>query len=775
MEVVIVGKKRIYEVAKDYHISSDALLSMLKGMNFTVRSHMSVVSDEMLEQIKKQFEKEKETVRQEIKKKQVIEERRRPEGGTPSPRTPSLSVEEERKKRRRHHKKRRGGDAALFEAQQKAQGVKAQGGGSVETRALRGDKKRRRLKQKRVVDQREIEASVRRTLAQIEAGGRPRRRRVRPESGEVVQQEERRIIKVSEFISVAELAAQMNRKPAEVIAKCLEMGLMVSINQRLDMETITMVADEFDYEVEQLAEYAQDLFEDKDERYSGQPLKRPPVVTIMGHVDHGKTSLLDYIRKSNIIAGEAGGITQHIGAYEVELDDENKITFLDTPGHEAFTAMRARGAQVTDIVVLVVAADDNVMPQTVEAIDHARAAGVPIIVAINKIDLPTANSDRIKRQLADRGLLIEEWGGKTPAVEISAKFGKNVDKLLEMIVFQAELMELTATPGRRARGAIVEARLDPGRGCVATVLVQDGTLHVGDPCIAGLYSGRIRAILDERGRHVKRTGPSSPAQVLGLSGVPQAGDTFFVTPSERDAREIAQKRQQLKREQEYRRSRRVSLVDIHERIKEGQMKALPLIIKGDVDGSVEALGDALIQLSNDEVRVDVIHKGVGGINESDVLLAAASNAIIIGFHVKPDTSARELSIQEQVDVRFYRIIYEAVEDVRAALSGMLTPEVSERIVGTAEVRNTFRIPKIGVIAGCYVKSGAIGRSASVRLLRDSVVIYEGSIASLKRFKDDVREVGTGFECGIGLSGFDDVQVHDLIEAFDVVETARTLA
>ncbi|MBI4530279.1 MAG: translation initiation factor IF-2 [Candidatus Latescibacteria bacterium] len=775
MEVVIVGKKRIYEVARDYHISSDALIAMLKGMNSTVRSHMSVVDDEMLEQIKKQFEKEKETVRQEIKKKQVIEERRKPEGGTTSPRTTSprttsSTVEEERKKRRRHHKKRRGGEAAPSETPQKAQGSV-----SAETRHVKGDKKRRRLKQKRVVDQREIEASVRRTLAQIEAGGRPRRRRVRSEPGEVVQQEERHIIKVSEFISVAELATQMNRKPAEVIAKCLEMGLMASINQRLDMETITMVADEFDYEVEQLAEYAQDLFEDKDEKYGGQPLKRPPVVTIMGHVDHGKTSLLDYIRKSNIIAGEAGGITQHIGAYEVDLDDENKITFLDTPGHEAFTAMRARGAQVTDIVVLVVAAEENVMPQTIEAIDHARAAGVPIIVAINKIDLPTANPDRIKRQLADRGLLVEEWGGKTPAVDVSAKFGRNVEKLLELIVFHAELMELTAIPDRRARGAIIDARLDPGRGCVATVLVQDGTLHVGDPCIAGLYSGRVRALLDERGRHVKGTGPSSPVQVLGLSGIPQAGDTFFVAPSERDAREIAQKRQQLKREQEYRRSRRVSLVDIHERIKEGQMKVLPLIIKGDVDGSVEALSDALVQLSNDEVRVDVIHKGVGGINESDVLLAAASNAIIIGFHVKPDVSARELSTQEQVDVRFYQIIYEAVEDVRAALSGMLTPEVSERIVGAAEVRNTFRIPKIGVIAGCYVKSGAIGRSASVRLLRDSVVIYEGSITSLRRFKDDVREVGAGFECGIGLSGFDDVQVHDLIEVFDVVETARTLA
>ncbi|MFH1008661.1 MAG: translation initiation factor IF-2 [Candidatus Latescibacterota bacterium] len=609
----------------------------------------------------------------------------------------------------------------------------------------------------------------------MEGAPRSRRRKTQVQHATEQKPEEiRNVIRASEFISIAELSDQMGVIASEVIARCLEMGLMVSINQRLDVETLTMVADEFGYDVEVLEEYTENLFAGEEEERTGPELPRGPVVTVMGHVDHGKTSLLDTIRRTNVVAGESGGITQHIGAYEVKLAG-GKIAFLDTPGHEAFTAMRSRGAQATDIVILVVAADDHVMPQTIEAIDHARAAEVPIVVAINKIDLPTSDPERIRQELSHRGVLVEEWGGKTITVEVSAKTGAGIERLLEMVLLEAELMELTANPDRKARGVIIEAELHPGRGAVATVLIQDGTLRVGDAFVTGLCSGRVRALLDERGQGIAEAGPSTPVQVLGIESVPQAGDSFIVLAEERKAREISQKRRQLKAEHDARRrEHRMTLADFHRRIEEGQVKDLGLILKADVDGSVEALSSALMELSTEEVRIKVIHSGVGAISESDVLLAAASDAIVIGFHVRPDVRARELAAREHVDIRLYRVIYETVEDVKAALSGLLPPEISENILGAATIREIFRVPSIGVIAGSYVQSGTLRRNASARVLRDHVVIFEGKITSLRRFKDDVREVATGYECGIGVANFNDLKLGDMIEAFEVVETARHL-
>lgn len=630
-------------------------------------------------------------------------------------------------------------------------------------------------KKKRKISEEEIQESIRQTLASMEESKPKRRRRKAKDVEEEVSEEDQQKIKVSEFISAAELAGQLNVEPGEVIKKCLELGMMVSINQRLDVDTIVAVADEFGYDVEIIQEYGSELIDqymhaeaDEDARVS-----RAPVVTIMGHVDHGKTSLLDHIRKSNIIRGEAGGITQHIGAYEVNLDGKS-ITFLDTPGHEAFTAMRARGAQVTDLVVLIVAADDGVQPQTVEAINHALAAGVPIVVAINKIDKPGANSERIKQQLSENNILVESWGGKYQSVEISAKTGQGVDKLLDMITLEAEMLELTANPELSARGIIIESKLDKGKGPVGTVLVQDGALEVGDLFIAGQYSGKVRAMYDERRRRVKKALPATPVQVVGFDGVPQAGDTFVVLDSEREVKEISTKRQQLKREQEFRRRRRASLDQISQQIRRGQVKELNIILKADVDGSNEALSDALMKLSNEEVSVNVIHKGVGGISESDVLLASASEAIIIGFHVRPTIQARELAKKEEIDIRLYDIIYSAVDDVKSALEGMLEPEISEELTATIEVRDTFKVPKIGTVAGCYVVSGKVSRNDLVKIFRDDKLIQEAKIGSLKRFKDDVREVAAGFECGIGLDGFDDIKVSDIIETYKEVKKARKL-
>lgn len=630
----------------------------------------------------------------------------------------------------------------------------------------------------------EIEEAIRETMAKMDDTGaatsrqqlRKKKKKERLEQEQKEQEEilaRKNVLSVTEFLSTSELAALMGNEVSELIQKCFELGMMVTINQRLDKDLIILLADEFGFKVEFQKEYEVDALADTDDD-TGELVHRPPVVTIMGHVDHGKTSLLDYIRKANVVAGEAGGITQHIGAYQVKLEDGRLISFLDTPGHEAFTAMRARGAQITDIVVLVVAADDSVMPQTIEAINHALAANVPIVVAINKIDKPGADPTRIKTQLSEKGILVEEWGGKYQSVEISAKAGTNVDALLEKILVEAEVLDLKANPDRNARGAVVEAKLDKGKGITATVLVQKGTLRMGDSFVAGNYNGRIKAMFDERGHRVEEVKPATPVQVLGFDGMPQAGDVLVVLDSEREAREIALKRQQLKREQDFRQVRFTTLDDISKQIKEGKQVDLNVIIKGDVDGSVEALSDSLLKLGTNEVKVSVIHKGIGEISENDVLLAAASNAIIIGFNVRPNLKARKLAESEKVDIRLHNIIYDVINEVKLALEGLLEPEKKEEVLATVEVRETFKVPKIGTVAGCYVLDGKVVRNNKVRLLRDGFVIFDGYINALKRFKDDVREVEQGFECGISLENYNDIKVKDIIESYTIVETKRKL-
>ncbi|MDD8016743.1 MAG: translation initiation factor IF-2 [Bacteroidota bacterium] len=636
------------------------------------------------------------------------------------------------------------------------------------------------------IDQGEVAETIKRTLAEIDdaetvissrAANRKRKKKEREEQ-QALQDEAKALeaskLHVTEFVTVGEIANLMKITAAEVIAKCISLGMMVSINQRLDKDTIILLADEFGKQVEFENEFTVDILEDVVDE-EDELKQRPPVVTVMGHVDHGKTSLLDYIRNANVVAGESGGITQHIGAYEVVSPNGKSITFLDTPGHEAFTAMRARGAQLTDIVVLVVAAEDNVMPQTIEAISHAKAANVPIIIAINKIDKPEANPDRIRQQLSERGVLVEEWGGKYQSVEVSAKSGKNMDLLLEKILLEAEVLDLKANPDRLARGAVVEAQVDKGKGTVATVLVQKGTLRIGDPFIAGIYSGRVKAMFDERGKRGESAGPSTPVQLIGFDGIPTAGDQFIIVESDRIAREISLKRQQLKREQDFRQVRFVTLDEISEQIQAGQkLQELSIVVKGDVDGSVEALADSLMKLSTSEVKINVIHKAVGAISESDVLLAAASRAIIIGFHVRPNLNARRLAENEKVDIRLYNIIYDAINEIKNALEGLLAPTVTEEVTATIEVRDIFKVPKVGLVAGCFVTDGKIVRNNKVRLLRDGVSIFEGTLASLRRFKDDVKEVEKGFECGIGLENFNDVKVGDVIEAYKLVETKRKL-
>lgn len=647
---------------------------------------------------------------------------------------------------------------------------------------------RKKKKKKKIrhieIDQEEVESAIRRTIAEMDestlssrAQLRKKKKRERLEEAAKLQEEmekEKSKLRVTEFVSVNELANLMQVNVTDVMQKCIGLGLMVSINQRLDKDTITLVAAEFGYDVNFLTDIDEKEIEVEEIDREEDLEPRPPVVTIMGHVDHGKTSLLDYIRQTNVVAGESGGITQHIGAYTVNLNGDKSITFLDTPGHEAFTAMRARGAQLTDIVVLVVAADDAVMPQTVEAISHAQAANVPIIIAINKIDKPNANPEKIRQQLSERNILVEDWGGKYQCVELSAKTGKNVDLLLEKILLEAELLDLKANPKAKARGTIIEAKMDKGRGIVATVLVKRGTLKVGDPFIAGFSFGKVRSMMDERDRRVEYAKPSTPVQVSGFDSIPQAGDMLMVVDSEREAREISIKRQQLKREQDLREIRTVTLDNFSQKVKEGSLKELNLIIKGDVDGSVGAISDALMKISNLEVRVNVIHQGVGAISESDILLAAASNAIIIGFHVRPNVNARNLAQTEKVEIRFYTIIYDVINDIKKAVEGMLTPEKKEEVLGSLEVREIFKVPKVGNVAGCYVLNGRIVRNNKVRLIRDGLVIFDGNISSLKRFKDDVREVESGYECGIGLEGFNDIKIGDIIEPYRIVEQKRKI-
>jgi translation initiation factor IF-2 len=645
------------------------------------------------------------------------------------------------------------------------------------------DKKKKRRQR---VDQDAVQENVQRVMAEIKSGSGKKRRRSRHDSesrqveaAERVRraEEEATTVRVNEFLTVAELAELVDEDATEIIAAAFKnLGMMVTINQRLDFDQIELLLDEFGYKAVREEEYEGALTDDEQEEEKPEDLApRPPVVTVMGHVDHGKTSLLDYIRKTNVIAGESGGITQHIGAYHVTLDDGRELSFLDTPGHAAFTAMRARGADVTDVVILVVAADDAVMPQTIEAISHARNAGVPVVVAINKMDLPGADVDRVKRELLEHKVVVEDFGGDVLSQPVSAKTGDGVDDLLEKVLLQAEMLDLQANPNREAHGVVIEAELDVGKGPVATVLVTSGTLRVGDDLVCGLHSGRVRALLDERGKHIEQAGPAIPAQILGISGVPQAGDKLMAMDAVR-AQEIVHTRQRLEREKKLRiRDRGVKLTDISQLLAAGETAHLNVVIKGDVDGSVQALSDSLEQLSTNEVQVTVIHRGVGAINRSDALLAATSSAIIIGFHVRPDADARNVAEQEGVDIRLYDVIYEAIEDVRAALEGLLAPEEREVLLGAAEVRQLFKVPRAGTVAGCYVTEGVIRRNDPVRLVRDGIQVYRGHLGSLKRFKDDVREVREGFECGMNIDGYNDVKVGDIIECFTIEEVARTLA
>ena len=590
---------------------------------------------------------------------------------------------------------------------------------------------------------------------------------------EEMEQEESKILKLTEFVTANELANMMDVPVTKVIGTCMSIGMMVSINQRLDAETINLVAEEFGYQTEYVsAEVSQAIVEEADAEEDLQP--RAPIVTVMGHVDHGKTSLLDYIRKANVIAGEAGGITQHIGAYNVKLEDGRHITFLDTPGHEAFTAMRARGAKVTDIVIIIVAADDNVMPQTKEAINHAMAAGVPIVFAINKIDKPAANPDKIKEELAAMNFLVEEWGGKYQSQDISAKKGLGVEELLEKVLLEAEMLELKANPDRKATGSIIESSLDKGRGYVATVLVSNGTLRIGDTVLAGTAYGKVKAMFNERNQRIKEAGPAEPVLILGLNGAPAAGDTFHVFDTDQEAREVANKREQLQREQGLRTQKMLTLDEVGRRLALGDFHELNIIVKGDVDGSVEALSDSLIKLSTEQIQVNVIHKGVGQISESDVTLAAASDAIIVGFQVRPSASAGKLAEQEGVDIRKYSVIYDAIEEVKAAMEGMLAPTLKEQVTATIEVREVFNISKVGQVAGAMVKTGKVKRSDKARLIRDGIVVFTGHINALKRFKDDVKEVGTNFECGISLTNCNDIKVGDIIETYEEIEVKQTL-
>jgi translation initiation factor IF-2 len=845
-------KVRLYKYAAEINLSSENLIDFLKEKGYKVKSHQSIITEEMMTEVNAHFKKDIEKAEQHYKKIAEFNKKRAEKSDTDEKVEESIEEVEEIKEivvtdvkvdepmkasetaeeiievstenvqldkkdaqgkfvspKDQEAKKVKGlkviGKLDLGESKKaKAPFKKEVSQKSEETSEVSKKKKRPKSKKKTTsetppdetavakkrkrvkkfeIDEKDVKAAIKKTMLSMDdmvvsnrASSRKKKRKEREAEEERLQELkslDKNKIKVNEFIAVNELANLMNVQVSEVISKFISLGLMVSINQRLDVETITLVADEFGYEVEFQKEYSAEVLEDiKDDEELLVP--RSPVVTIMGHVDHGKTSLLDYIRRTNVVAGESGGITQHIGAYRVDIGAEKQITFLDTPGHEAFTAMRARGAQLTDIVVLVVAADDAVMPQTVEALNHAQAAGVPIIIAINKIDKPGANPDKIKQQMADRNLLVEDWGGKYQSVQLSAKTGLNVDLLLEKIVLEADLLDLKANPDRHARGAVVEAELDKGRGIAGTILVQKGTLKIGDPFVAGIHHGKVRAMFDERGNKVFEAPPSTPILVLGFEGAPQAGDTFIVLESEREAREISLKRQQLKREQDQKQVHHITLDEIAKQISIGGVKELALIVKGDVDGSVEALSDSLMKLSNQEVIIRVIHKGVGGISESDVLLAAASNAIIIGFHVRPNINARKLAENQKVDIRLYSVIYNAINEVKSALEGLLSPLISEEVTATVEIRDTFKVPKSGTVAGCYVLDGKITRSNKIRLIRDGIVVHEGNIGNLRRFKDDVREVDAGYECGLNVENFNDIKVGDIIEAFKLVETKKTL-
>ena len=719
----------------------------------------------------KKSKQEKERDRREMKKVN------RPVITASKPETPAATPNEEetdiRKKRKRIHR-----------PEEKVQVAVVDKNAKIEENKKKLKKLKKKKQEKAEITDEDVDRQIKDTFARLGSKGKSSSSKHRRDKRDAVQQKmqaeleqeekEKSILKLTEFVTVAELATMMNIPVTNVISACMSLGLFVSINQRLDAETINLVADEFGFSVEFVSVDIQEAIEEEEEDSEENLLPRPPIVTVMGHVDHGKTSLLDYIRKTNVIAGEAGGITQHIGAYNVKLADGRAVTFLDTPGHEAFTAMRARGAQVTDIAIIIIAADDNVMPQTIEAINHASAAGVPIVFAINKIDKPGANPDKIREELANMNYLVEEWGGKYQCQEIAAKKGLHIEELLEKVLLEAELLELKANPHKKAVGSIIESSLDKGRGYVATVLVQAGTLKVGDVVLAGQYFGHVKAMFNERGIKLEKAGPSEPALILGLNGAPQAGDKFNVMGNEKEARTLANKREQLQREQGLRTQKHITLDEIGRRIAIGNFQELNIIVKGDVDGSIEALSDSLIKLSTDEIQVNVIHKAVGQISEGDVMLAAASNAIIVGFQVRPSMGARKLAEKEQIDIRLYSIIYTAIEEIKAAMEGMLSPEIKEEITATVEVLETFKISKVGTIAGCIVRDGKIVRSSKIRIIRDGIVIFTGELGSLKRFKDDVKEVSKGFECGLNISNYNDLRVGDMIEAYEEVEVKKTL-
>ena len=736
------------------------------------------------EEKKKKEREEKDKQRQEQRKQMkdaIIKEIRKSDEKTDKG---GLSDEAAKKKKRNRINKERVDINATSNASGASRNEKS--GKNNQNQGQGGKHNKDRFKKpvvKQEVSDEDVAKQVKETLARLTNKGKNKAAKYRKEKRENIQnrqleqeeleQEESKVLKLTEFVTANELANMMDIPVTQVISTCMSVGIMVSINQRLDAETINLVAEEFGYKTEYVsAEVAQAVEEEADAEEDLQP--RAPIVTVMGHVDHGKTSLLDYIRKANVIAGEAGGITQHIGAYNVKLEDGRRITFLDTPGHEAFTAMRARGAKVTDVVIIIVAADDNVMPQTKEAINHAMAAGVPIVFAINKVDKPNANPDKIKEELAAMNFLVEEWGGKYQSQDISAKKGTGVPELLEKVLLEAEMLDLKANPNRKATGSIIESSLDKGRGYVATVLVSNGTLHVGDIVLAGTSYGKVKAMFNERNQRLKEAGPSEPVLILGLNGAPAAGDTFHVFDTDQEAREIANKREQLAREQGLRTQKMLTLDEVGRRLALGDFHELNVIVKGDVDGSVEALSDSLIKLSTEQIQVNVIHKGVGQISESDVSLAAASDAIIVGFQVRPSGNAAKLAEQEGVDIRKYSIIYDAIEEVKSAMEGMLAPTLKEQVTSTIEVREVFNISKVGMVAGAMVKTGKVKRTDKARLIRDGIVIFTGSINALKRFKDDVKEVGTNFECGISLTNCNDLKVGDVIETYEEVEVKQTL-
>lgn len=825
-----MAKEKVYKLAQEFKVSSEALVQMLRGMGIPVKSHMSTVDENLRDDIKKKFEQERAEIKKEYeRKKQMLTKAReeligepsetKPESQQPAKKeaeiqahapVPAQPIKEtqttapasssrqpqtgfrrypERERTERYDRTER---PERFNREQRPPREFASAGGVPQSKLItetpkppspeeaarlaKKDKKGKKAKKRNErpeIDEIELKANIKRTLAKIGSGFTKKKYKKETLQKDEGDQSERKILNVAEFVTVNELSNMMNLPVSEVIAKCLELGLFVTINQRLDFETIELLVDEFGYTAKLMNEYAADE-EIHDEEVEESKLRsRSPVVTVMGHVDHGKTSLLDYIRKTNVIAGEAGGITQHIAAYEVKTK-HGPVTFLDTPGHEAFTAMRARGSQITDVIVLVVAADSGVMPQTKEAIDHARAANVPLVIAINKIDLPVANPDKIKGELAQYNVLVEDYGGKVSCVEISAKTGKGIDRLLEVLALEAEILDLKATPEGKAQGVVIESELDKGRGPVATILVEKGALKKGDAFVTGVHFGRVRDLFNERGLMVEEAKPSQPVLVIGMSGTPQAGDSFRVVEDEKEAREIAARRRLAQKERELRQMGIVSLDHLYEQIQAGNVQTLNLIIKGDVDGSVEALAASLEKLSTGEIKVCVIRKSVGAIKETDIMLAAASNALVIGFHLSPNTKIRDLAKREGVEINTYRIIYEAVDAVRNAMEGMLKPEIKENILAEIEIRKVFRVSKIGAIAGCYVLSGTVTRGAKARLIRDDVELADSRIASLKRVQEDVREIGAGYECGITLERVNDYNEGDRIEVYEEVEVARKL-